>query len=67
MKKFVRKGKSYAAKTGEHDDLVMSTLLNVRLLAKVMKSFPEIEDRLSESIDDEPPEPPLPMSILTTY
>jgi hypothetical protein len=37
LKTFVAKGASFAAKEGETDDLVMGTILAVRLIEYVMK------------------------------
>lgn len=41
MKNFVGNGVSYSAKSGEHDDLVMATLLTVRLLDNVLRWLDE--------------------------
>lgn len=66
LKNFVTRGPSYSAKTGEHDDLVSSTLLMVRLLEKVMKYEEEFEQAFSESLETENREP-LPVGVLSTY
>lgn len=52
FKHFVATGNSFAAKPGEHDDLVMSTLLAVRMSMTLQNYDPEIQKRLQDSIDD---------------
>jgi hypothetical protein len=51
LKNFVATGSSYAAKLGEHDDLVMATLLVVRM-AQLMQNFDAgLDAELRDSID----------------
>jgi hypothetical protein len=52
LKHFVAVGNSYAAKPGEKDDLVMSTVLAVRMGMALQSYDPEIQKRLQDSIDD---------------
>lgn len=52
LKNFVGSGASYAAKPGEKDDLVMSTMLIVRMLETVINWIPaEESDELRDGID----------------
>lgn len=52
LKQFVASGNSYSAKPGEKDDLVMSTVLAVRMGMTLQNYDPEIQKRLQDSIDD---------------
>lgn len=52
LKSFVANGASYAAKPGETDDLVMSTVLAVRMMLTIKTFSPDIEEALTDSIDD---------------
>lgn len=52
LKNFVAHGSSYAAKPGETDDLVMATILAIRIADELKNYDPEIQNRLSDSIDD---------------
>jgi hypothetical protein len=58
MKAFVAQGNSYSAKQGDTDDLVMSTLLVVRM-ATVLKNYdPLLDSKLRDSDDyDQAPMP----------
>lgn len=49
IKNFVSKGDSFAAKSGEHDDLVTSTLLIVRMVQVISKW----DDRTAEQFQDQ--------------
>lgn len=52
LKNFVAAGNSYKAKVGEHDDLVMSTILVVRM-AMVLKTFDsDLEQSLRDDMDE---------------
>ena len=52
LKNFVASGNSFKAKVGETDDLVMSTLLIVRM-AMLMKQYDQaLSENLTDSIDD---------------
>ncbi len=53
LKVFISRGASYAAKGSEHDDLVMSCLLIVKLLESVMSFEDVIREEFSESVDDD--------------
>jgi len=52
LKNFVASGGSFAAKVGETDDLVMSTLLVVRMLQILQNYDPELDTHLKELSDD---------------
>ena len=52
LKHFVANGSSYAAKPGEKDDLVMSTVLALRMSVTLQSYDPEIQKRLQDSLDD---------------
>jgi hypothetical protein len=61
MKAFVAQGNSFSAKTGDTDDLVMSTLLVIRM-ATVLKNYsPELDSKLRDS--DEFDQAPMPFVI----
>jgi hypothetical protein len=52
LKTFVALGYSYEAKPGETDDLVMATILVVRMV-QMLKSFdPNLDEHLRDSLDD---------------
>ena len=52
MKNFVAVGNSFKAKVGETDDLMMATLLIVRM-AMVLKTFDQdLNENLTDSIDE---------------
>ena len=48
LKTFVAHGVSYAAKSGETDDLVMATLLAVRMMQLLMEYHPEMDAQLRD-------------------
>ena len=51
LKSFIASGNSYAAKIGDTDDLVMATLLVMRM-AQVVKSYnPELDNQIKDSDD----------------
>jgi hypothetical protein len=51
LKNFVAHGISYAAKSGETDDLVMSTLLVVRMLMMLQSYHPELDSYIKDHGD----------------
>lgn len=51
FKNFVSNGKSYEAKYGEHDDLVMATILVIRILQRIYSWDEELETKLSTDIN----------------
>jgi len=52
LKTFVANGVSYAAKPGETDDLVMSTILAVRMLQMLQSYHPELDAHLKDHGDN---------------
>ena len=52
LKSFVAHGMSFAAKPGEHDDLVMATLLIVRMVQYMQNFDSELDTVLKDSMDD---------------
>ena len=64
LKTFVAQGNSYAAKEGETDDLVMATILAVRMAMQVSKYDPEAFDDLKDSFDETELRMPMPVGIL---
>jgi hypothetical protein len=52
LKYFVATGSGYAAKPGETDDLVMSTILAIRMSMALQQYDPDVQKRLADSIDD---------------
>jgi len=48
LKTFVRSGMGYAAKIGETDDLVMSTILAVRMMQTLQNYHPEMDKQLRD-------------------
>lgn len=51
-KTFVASGASYAAKAGEHDDLVMATLLIVRMLQVLQSYHPDLDHHMRDHQDN---------------
>jgi hypothetical protein len=52
LKSFVAHGMSFAAKPGEHDDLVMATLLIIRMVQYMQNFDSELDTVLKDSMDD---------------
>jgi len=51
LKTFVASGMSYAAKQGEHDDLVMATILSTRMMQQLQNYHPEMDRQLRDFAD----------------
>ena len=51
LKTFVAHGTSYAAKPGETDDLVMSTLLVVRMMQQLQSYHTEMDNQMRDHGD----------------
>jgi hypothetical protein len=51
LKTFVAKGNSYAAKPGEHDDLVMSLLVAVRMIQVIATYEDSVYEAVNNSVD----------------
>lgn len=52
LKNFIAHGTSYAAKPGEHDDLVMATVLGVRMMQQLQEYHKNIGDNMRDHNDD---------------
>ena len=52
LKTFVANGSSYAAKPGEHDDLIMSMLLAVRMAVLLRDFDPNLDEKLKDGTDE---------------
>ena len=52
LKNFVASGNSFRAKPGEHDDLVMSTLLSVRMASTISSWDQKLFERLRDSEEE---------------
>jgi len=52
LKTFVAHGVSYAAKPGETDDLVMSTILAVRMMQQLQSYHPEMDKQMKDHADN---------------
>lgn len=53
LKAYVAKGLSFEAKVGEHDDLVASLLLNLRMIMMLQDWDPSVYEKIHEYADDE--------------
>ena len=53
LKNFIASGGSYAAKIGETDDLVMSTILALRMATELRNFLPEIDSQIRDSSDSD--------------
>jgi hypothetical protein len=53
LKAYVAKGLSFEAKTGEHDDLVASLLLNIRMVMMLQDWDPSVYEKMHEHISEE--------------
>ena len=65
LKTFVASGLGFSAKTGEHDDLVTSTLLIMRMAEVLADWDPKIYEKMTEKITEE--QYPLPIFISTGF
>jgi hypothetical protein len=52
LKNFVAAGNTYKAKVGETDDLVMSTILLVRMAMLLRQFDSDISDNLTDNLED---------------
>ena len=48
LKNFISHGMSYAAKSGEHDDLVMATILAVRMMQQLQNFHPDMDKQMRD-------------------
>jgi len=65
LKTFVASGLGFKAKSGEHDDLVSSTLLIIRMADVLADWDPRIYDKMTEKITED--QMPLPIFISTGF
>jgi hypothetical protein len=65
LKTFVAHGVGFGAKTGEHDDLVSSTLLVVRMAGVLADWDPKIYDKMTEKLTEE--QMPLPIFVSSGF
>jgi hypothetical protein len=65
LKTFVAHGVGFGAKTGEHDDLVSSTLLIIRMADVLSDWDPKIYEKMTEKLTEE--QLPMPIFISTGY
>ena len=56
-------GTTYGAKTGEHDDLVSATLLNVRMQKILADWDPAIYDKMRDTVEEHT----LPMPVFVSF
>jgi Terminase large subunit, T4likevirus-type, N-terminal len=63
LKFFVSKGDSFAAKSGENDDCVMSTLLCIRMMQMVTSWDESVGTLLRDDFGDEHHEDPMPITF----
>ena len=64
LKTFIARGNSYAAKDGEHDDLVMAVNLIVRMSLEVSKYEEDAFDYLNDDFEDGDGMEPMPFSLI---
>jgi len=62
FKTFVASGTSYSAKIGEHDDLVMATVLAVRMMQQIQKYHKDVGENMTDHTDVEIP--PMPFIMI---
>jgi hypothetical protein len=65
LKTFVAYGVGFGAKTGEHDDLVSSTLLVIRMADVLADWDPKIYDKMTEKLTED--QLPMPIFISTGF
>jgi hypothetical protein len=65
LKTFVATGLGFKAKSGEHDDLVSSTLLIIRMADVLSDWDPKIYEKMTEKVTEEAM--PMPIFISTGF
>jgi hypothetical protein len=53
LKAYISKGLGFEAKVGEHDDLVASLLLNIRMIMMLQEWDPSIYEKIHEHATDD--------------
>jgi hypothetical protein len=68
LKSYIAQGVSFKAKSGEHDDLVSSMLLNVRMIQVLADWDPRVYERISvrDAWEEDDFEPPMPIFVSST-
>ncbi len=69
LKNFVSRGRSFSAKPGETDDLVMSMLINIRMIEYIGSFEDQVYDSVNSSLgndldDEDDYDGPMPMGII---
>jgi len=64
IKNFVAHGAGFAAKAGETDDLVLATLLCIRMIQVMVNWDQDLFDKLTDQIENENTVMPMPIAIL---
>jgi hypothetical protein len=67
LKGFIATGSSYTAKSGSSDDLVMSTILALRMIEVLKDWDPRVYSTFNQAEDIQDYEPPMPIFISTNY
>ena len=67
LKGFIATGSSYTAKSGSSDDLVMSTILALRMIEVLKDWDPRVYSTFNQAEDIHDYEPPMPIFISTNY
>jgi hypothetical protein len=65
LKTFIAHGVGFGAKTGEHDDLVSSTLLIVRMAGVLSDWDPQIYDKMTEKLSED--QMPMPIFVSSGF
>ncbi len=65
IKTFIASGVGFKAKSGEHDDLVSSTLLVVRMAEVLADWDPQIYDKMTEKLSED--SMPMPIFVSMGY
>jgi len=65
LKTFVAHGVGFGAKTGEHDDLVSSTLLIIRMAGILADWDPHIYEKMTERLSED--QMPMPIYVSSIY
>ena len=67
LKGFIATGSSYTAKSGSSDDLVMSTILALRMMEVLKDWDPRVYSTFNQAEDMDDYEAPMPIFISTNY
>ena len=67
LKNFIATGSSYQAKSGSSDDLVMSTILALRMMTVLRDWDPRVYNTFVTAESDEDYEPPMPIFVSSNY